>query len=98
MLFAPRAKLRRLIVPAPNAEADCHAPANADPRGESVQEPERRYSWAKLLARVFAVDVLTCPRCASRMQRVEWCTHPARIRAVLAATGPPGELERAKTA
>jgi hypothetical protein len=97
-VFAPRAKLRGLVVPARNAEADCHAPASAEPRDESVPHPERRYSWAKLLARVFAVDVLACPRCSSRLQRVEWCTHPTRITAVLAATGPPEDLERAKTA
>jgi hypothetical protein len=97
-VFAPRAKLRRLIVPRRSAEVVCHASPTAEPVADAPQRPERRTSWAKLLARVFAVDVLACPRCSSRMQRIEWCTHPARIRAVLAATGPPGELDLMKTA
>lgn len=97
-VFAPRARLRKLVVPARPDEAGCQAALSAEPRGETAQQLERRYSWAKLLARVFAVDVLACPRCSSRMQRVEWCLHPARIRAVLAATGPPCELASPKTA
>jgi Putative transposase len=97
-VFAPRAKLRRLIVPRRNADLPCHASPSAEPKEDAPQRPERRTSWATLLARVFAVDVLACPRCSSRMQRIEWCTHPARIRAVLAATGPPGDLECVKTA
>jgi hypothetical protein len=97
-VFAPRARLRRLVVPARRDAVGCQAPTGPEQAGEPARQHKRRTSWAALLARVFAVDVLACPRCSSRMQRVEWCTHPTRIRAVLAATGPPEAPERAKTA
>jgi len=92
-VFAPRAKLRRTVVPQCTDEDDgcAHSPVTTD----TPKMRARRYSWSRLLARVFAVDVLVCPRCASRMQTVEWVTHPERIQAVLNATGPPGDLEAA---
>ena len=31
---------------------------------------QRRLEWAVLLKRAYAVDVLTCPRCAGPMRRV----------------------------
>ena len=88
-VFAPRHALRREVVPQP-ADADAACGHAVDTRGR----PERRLSWSRLLARVFRVDVLECPRCKSRMQRVEWCTQPDRIRVVLEARGPPAEMDR----
>ena len=87
-LFAPRHALRREVVPQP---ADAHAACEhaVHTRGR----PERRLSWSKLLARVFRVDVLECPRCKSRLQRIEWCTSPERIDAVLRSRGPPADLD-----
>jgi hypothetical protein len=85
-VFAPRAKLRGEVVPKPKDDAankDCkHEP-------ETERERQRRLTWSQLLARVFAIDVLRCDRCGSRMQRVEWVTRPERIQALLKATGPP---------
>ena len=53
----------------------------------------RRLGWAKLMARVFAIDVLDCPRCHGGMQFITWVTDPAAIRAMLTsvgmATAPP---------
>ena len=47
-----------------------------------------RAPWAKLLARVFAVDVLACPRCTTgRMQRIAFITMSSAIRAILASVG-----------
>jgi hypothetical protein len=95
-VFAPRSKLRREVVPKPADKEevvnDCkqeHGPWQAENDREQQQRRQRRYSWSQLLARVFAIDVLRCDRCGSRMQRVEWLTQPARIRSLLAATGPP---------
>lgn len=69
------------------------------PEPESDMTRRRRLAWSKLLARVFAVDVLSCPKCGSSMQRVEVCTSAARISAVMreveTATGPPEELSAA---
>jgi hypothetical protein len=104
-VFAPRARLRRAVVPCRDAEGACGgAAAHGGPdrhgsRPEAPATPDtpglhrRRMEWSRLLARVFAVDVLTCPRCSSRLSRLELCTRPERIRAVLATTGPPGEAK-----
>jgi hypothetical protein len=62
----------------------------ADTEKASEKKRQHRLSWSQLLSRVFAIDVLACDRCGSRMQRVEWCLRAERIKAVLGdATGPP---------
>lgn len=99
-VFAPRAKLRREIVPQSEPQAaGCGCSGSEGSRCETTARAEqgrqRRLTWAALLARVFAIDVLACPRCKSRMQRVEWVTRPEQIRAVLKATGPPDDAEAA---
>ena len=85
-VFAPRTKLRREVVPKHPDDVerdDCkHA-------SESERKRQRRFTWSQLLARVFAIDVLECPRCHARMQQVEWATRPERIRTLLEAMGPP---------
>lgn len=62
-VLAPRARWRAAIVPTPS-------PADARAAAAPVS---RRWSWARLLRRVFALDVLVCARCAG----------PRRIHATL---------------
>ncbi len=50
-----------------------HGPEPAGPDANPV--PPRRLTWAELLRRVFAIDVLACPRCGGRM-RVLAAIHP----------------------
>ena len=64
-------------------------PRNIKQEVEVERERKRRLSWSRLLAWVFAIDVLDCPRCHSRMQPVEWATRPGRIKGLLDATGLP---------
>ena len=90
-VFAQRAALRNEVIPnaKPNhSNTGCmHA---ADTEKASEKKRQHRLSWSQLLSRVFAIDVLACDRCGSRMQRVEWCLRAERIKAVLGdATGPP---------
>jgi hypothetical protein len=87
-VLAPRAKLRREVVPKrPPVDTRClHATATS---AEAERDHQRRLTWSQLLARVFTVDILECPKCHSRMQRVEWATRPERIKALLETTGPP---------
>lgn len=51
--------------------------------------------WATLLMQVFAIDVMECPKCASRMQRSAVIMRPDVIRAILScARGKaPPEVE-----
>jgi predicted deacylase len=52
------------------------------------QAKRKRYDWASLLARVFAVDVLTCERCgAGPMQRIAVVVRADAVRAILDSVG-----------
>jgi hypothetical protein len=80
-VVAPNAKLRKFVVPEPPPEGE------DDPCGHSVAYTETRNGrtirrrwvpWATLLLRVFAIDVLSCPKCDGRMQRIAWTNRPQR--------------------
>ena len=87
-VFAPNAKLREKIVPQ-KEEAQGTMPA------EECRHPSsrKRMGWAKLLSRVFQIDILACPRCQSKMQIISFITEPAVIKNILTslkmATAPP---------
>src|SRR5690606_19969833 len=54
-----------------------------------VREP-RRLSWARLLARVFSIDVTICQRCQGPMRILQAVTHPDEIARLLhRARAPP---------
>ncbi len=92
-VLAPAAKWRSQIVPAlPHDDAglsDCsHPPATE----ESVPQPLPRrhnYSWAQLMPRVFAIDVLECPRCGGRLRILAAIQSPDAIRKILDCLGLP---------
>ena len=83
-VFAPRAKLRpKLVRQVVDTSDEAHGCAEAHASAKRVRLP-----WAKLLARVFAADVLTCPRCdGGRLQRIAFITTTPAIRAILASVG-----------
>ena len=65
------------------AANDTRSPTDAPPR-------PRRVGWAKLLARVFAVDVTVCRHCGGRMRVLEVVSDPDDIARVLhGARAPP---------
>lgn len=47
-----------------------------------------------MLARSFAVDVLTCPRCQGRMKLLAIVKDPSSIARYLAVAGEPTEVQR----
>ena len=56
---------------------------------------ERRHAWARLLARVYEVDPLVCPRCGARLRVIAVIQNPVQIKKILnhlVRTGraPPG--------
>ena len=55
-VLAPNAKLRALVVPPADCEGNCahHRPV--------------RLSWAKLLKRVFEIDLEHCPNCGGELK------------------------------
>jgi hypothetical protein len=63
-VLAPNAKLRRQIVPAPAERAVAPPTDHASAQGETP-----RMSWARLLKRVFDIDVEHCPNCGGALNR-----------------------------
>jgi hypothetical protein len=47
--------------------------------------PPSRHPWAYLLRRVFAIDIMTCPKCQGAMRVKSIATEADDIRAVLTA-------------
>jgi hypothetical protein len=61
-VLAPNAKLRSKIVPAPAERATAPLTDQAPAHGETP-----RMSWARLLKRVFDIDVEHCPNCGGAL-------------------------------
>ncbi len=70
---------RAAIVPAPREDTRTGGPE--DPRGPG------RLPWATLLRRVFAIEMLLCPRCGGPRRILGAVTEPAAVRRLLAALG-----------
>ena len=89
-VLAPRARWReRMVVygrvaPAPTASA---APPSAGLAGSGKPSPPRGWSWAALMHRAFAVDVVACPHCGGRLRLIATLHDPAVIRRILAHLG-----------
>ena len=49
--------------------------------------------WARMMARVYNIDVLECPRCQSRMKMISFVTESKAIKDILTSlkmtTAPP---------
>ena len=89
-LLAPRARWRERVVaygrmvPEPTASA---SPMVAGPDGTGATSPPRRWTWAALMHRAFAIDVLECPHCGGRLRLIATLHDPAVIRKILAHLG-----------
>ena len=107
-VFAPNHAWRHQIVPeAPEAAV---APAETNEVNSSPDVPTptgarisattlaRRLDWAALLMRVFAIDVLECPKCSGRMKILAFITEPDAVRRILEhldlPTAPPSSSSR----
>jgi len=67
-VLAPNAKLRALVVPqgpaAQAQQAPAEAAAAAECEVEPVEDASHRIGWARLLERVFDIDMQHCPNCS----------------------------------
>ena len=97
-VLAPAAKWRRLIVPESAIESaaqqDTAATATSAETSHGASQPGpcrhvRNHTWAELMKRVWAVDVLECPRCLGRMKIVAAIHSPDAIRKILDYLGLP---------
>jgi len=114
-VLAPASKLRKRVVrdrrrketpvastvpAASSKKAEREVPVGVAGRiGLEEELRPRRMSWAELMKRVFALDVLECPECKGRMKVIATITEPEAVRKFLGSIGVPTELpamERAR--
>ena len=90
-VFASNHKLRALVVPTQPA-AEKTTPCAHATDVPSTLSTKRRQSGAQLMARVFELDVLQCPRCGKGpMQSIAVITAPLVIRKILESIGMPAD-------
>ena len=97
-VLAQAAAYRDLIVPGPrdpsaasNASSTCASALNSAPHSESSAQ---RATWAELLKRVFAIDVLECPNCGGRRKLIAFISDGVVVRKILDHLGVPSEPPR----
>ncbi len=89
-MLAANAKARSSIVPkaapkpAPEPQLVLLFDSEPSPLAPPPPSPSR-HPWPWLLQRVFAVDILTCPRCQGTMRLVEIATEHEAIERILAS-------------
>jgi putative transposase/transposase-like zinc-binding protein len=69
--FAPNAELRELVA------------SGLSPAASVGSKKICRPGFAKLMARIFEIDILVCPRCHSKMQLISFITDPKAIKDIL---------------
>ena len=77
--MAPHSKIRSKVVP------------KIEPResGESEVPKKARMSWAKLLKRVFGIDMESCRQCGGKMEILAAIMETAAIEKILKHLGRP---------
>jgi hypothetical protein len=96
---------RRCAVPEPSGQGTASfrlTPPNTGADAPSCHSPAPRYRvpWAELLRKVFALDVLECPRCQGRLELIAFIAEPTVARRILdhlglASRAPPIARARA---
>ena len=69
-------------------QAQLPAGANDEAKADPQRDP-RRISWAKLLKRVFSIDMETCSRCASEMKIIAAIMETTVVEKILKHVGLP---------
>jgi hypothetical protein len=81
--LAPNDKHRKLVVPKPPPVAEVNS-------AETTESPSKaRISWARLLKRVFNIDVETCAECGGKTKIIAAIEDPPVIRKILEHLGLP---------
>ena len=93
-VLAPNAKLRSKIVPAPPERA-----TETSSEGAPALGAPARISWARLLKRVFDINIEHCPNCGGALKIIAAIEDPPVIvEKILRASGPtdprPGTSSR----
>ena len=70
--------------PPSRSDQDAAAPLAAGLDDAGVKPTPRAWSWAALMHRAFAIDVLACAHCGGRLRLIATLHDPAVIRKILA--------------
>ena len=94
-VLPPAAPYRDLIVPGPRTSATASATPVDCARAHGSDAKRRSNSttstWAQLLQRVFAIDVLECPNCGARRKLIALIGEGVVVRKILDHLGLPSE-------
>jgi hypothetical protein len=96
-VFAGHARQRKSAVARALAVEVAAGPAPEappEPVAAAGRAKRRHWRWADLMSRVFAADVLACPRCDGRLRLIATIASPEAIRRILAHIGLPTTLPR----
>jgi hypothetical protein len=96
-VLAPRARWRPQVVGYGRVAPEAAVLGPAETRRISPPPP-RNWTWAALMRRAFAIDVLACPNCGGRLRVIATVEDVLAVRHILAAQrwaqplgpGPPG--------
>jgi len=88
-MLAPNAKLRALVVPQAPEEATGESEVPATESGCAHSRPAR-ISWARLLKRVFEIDLEHCPNCGGELKIIAAILEAPGTRADPQAPGAGG--------
>ena len=86
-VLAPHALWRERVVAYGRVAAEpaaSTAPLAPGPDGTGVKPTPRAWTWAALMHRAFAIDVLACVHCGGRLRLIATLHDPAVIRKILA--------------
>jgi hypothetical protein len=93
-VLAPHARWRARVVDYGRAASENVAlgPVSDSPGRAGVRGPRRprNWTWAALMRRAFAIDVLACARCGGRLRVIATVEDPVAVRQILAAPCPAG--------
>ena len=93
MVCWPRGPVRARVVAYGRVVAEppvLAPPLAAGAQGTKAKSGSRAWSWAGLMHRAFALDVLACPHCGGRLRLIAALHDPAVIRKLLAHLGMVG--------
>ena len=92
-VLAPNAKLRGKIIPSPAERATEASTDDAHAQGAPA-----RMSWARLLKRVFDIDIEHCSNCGGSLKIIAAIEDPPVIVKILSPLGLPTPAARASAA
>ena len=92
-MLGPHYKYRKQIVAkSPELKLVGEAPAAADQvavEAKQLEPKKKNIRWARLLARVFTIDVEICSKCSGKMKIIAAIEDPKVIRKILEHMGLP---------